>query len=98
LPDPGKEDLERIVHNHFSPGESREEMADAADAVSMEEIDAVIAALVKRYEDHQNRGELIATDQLLNAIYLAQAGVDDILQRKQLLDTVFEHLSRSMRR
>jgi hypothetical protein len=64
----------------------------------MEEIDAVIAALVKRYEDHQYRGELIATDQLLNAIYLAQAGVDDILQRKQLLDTVFEHLSRSMRR
>jgi MoxR-like ATPase len=97
LPDPGRPDLERIVSKHFNPTQPDSEMAAFEDTVSLDQIEEVIEILINRYEDDQSKGGLIATDQLLNAIYLAHSGVD-ILQNEQLLKTVFEHLSRSMRR
>lgn len=96
LPDPSGGDLERIVRNHFRQDSAEEEDA-IPDDPSVADIEQAISQLLAHYEATQGRGELVATDQLLNGIYLAHTGVD-VMGRAQLLRSIFESLGRSGRR
>ena len=96
LPDPSGEELERIVRNHFR-SDSAEEESSSSDGPSVADVEQAIGRLLSHYNDIQSRGELVATDQLLNGIYLARTGVD-VLGREQLLRSIFESLGRSGRR
>lgn len=96
LPDPGSDELERIVRNHFQ-SDPAEDAISPTEGPSAAAVEQVIGRLLAHYDDIQERGELVATDQLLNGIYLARAGVD-VLGRELLLKTIFESLGRSGRR
>lgn len=81
IPEPTTEDLVRIVNNHLHK-------LDGSDRIT---IDNRILQLFKKGRDS---GDLLATDQLLNAIFLDDHGVDISTEDyKALVSTVFRSLT-----
>lgn len=78
IPEPTPADLERIVNNHFR----------SLDQASRE----AIQPLIERFTQRRELGDL-ATDQLLNAVFLAAQGVDISADRQDLEGTVFRPLT-----
>jgi MoxR-like ATPase len=78
IPEPTPQDLERIVDNHFQKLD--------------EETKQAILPLIQKFNQRRELGDL-ATDQLLNAIYLAAQGVNILADRQDLESTVFHNLS-----
>lgn len=78
IPEPTPADLERIVNNHFR----------SLDQASRE----AIQPLIERFTQRRELGDL-ATDQLLNAVFLAAQGVDISADRQDLAETVFRPLT-----
>lgn len=78
IPEPTPADLERIVDNHFH----------SLDQASRD----AIQPLIERFTQRRELGDL-ATDQLLNAVFLAAQGVDISADRQDLAETVFRPLT-----
>ena len=76
---PTSEKLAKIVAQHFG---------DPA----IKEVEAFVKKLIEEVKRRQDEGENVATDQLLNAVYLLTKGVL-VLEKKQLLDAVLQSLS-----
>jgi MoxR-like ATPase len=49
-------------------------------------------ALINQFVERREAGPM-ATDQLLNAVYLVTRGIDPLAEREQLLEALFRHLS-----
>jgi len=78
IPEPTPDDLEFIVNNHFRKLDERSR--------------AAILPLIERFEKRRKLGDL-ATDQLLNAVFLAAQGVDISADRQDLEATVYRPLT-----
>jgi len=93
IEDPKGDRLRDIVIAHIEEATT----AAAADAeTKRDNLSTEVKALIKKFEDDRDkRGNLLATDQLLNAVYLItrkQAAVGD--ERKRILETVLRELGR----
>lgn len=78
IPEPTPADLERIVTNHFQRLNETER--------------ATVTRLIERFEKRRDLGDL-ATDQLLNAVFLAGQGVDISTSHSELEATVYRPLT-----
>jgi MoxR-like ATPase len=78
-----REKLQTIVQAYFEDGKSEEERAQVAERHKV---------LLDAFTSRLSAGHLLATDQLLNAIFLAANGVHEMLSREDLADLVMKSL------
>ncbi|MEL7038277.1 MAG: MoxR family ATPase [Cyanobacteria bacterium J06592_8] len=90
MEEPNAQRLEEIVKAHFS----QEKNGAARIAKSEELIEELIEKFVKKRSDH-SKGDL-ATDQLLNAVYLIlRERTPDLTNRENLIDRLWKYLNSS---
>ncbi len=95
MEEPGKDRLTQIVNAHFQQQVEQDgEEAVASTMPSEKVIETLIEDFITKRND-RTRGDL-ATDQLLNAVYLVMRERDvDLKSRKDLIDRLWKHLSSS---
>jgi hypothetical protein len=82
IPDPDQARLEKIVAAHLG-------MADPDKPDGRTE-------LIERYLKKQNNGQLVATDQLLNALFLVTRGnIPAGSERERMVDALLKELDRT---
>ena len=81
MPNPRQEGLKTIVESHF--GEAKFQQAN-------EKISVLVRDFVKKTENNED----LATDQLLNVIYMLTGGEDSVLSEEQLKELLFRSLSK----
>src|SRR5579883_2439163 len=81
---PGPEKLEAIVENHLK-----------LNPELLESVKGLIKGLVADFDEERKKGGDLATDQLLNAVYLASRGID-LRDQKAVREAVLMHLGKSV--
>ena len=93
IPEPGKDQLEKIVEAHFRNDDDNNDNKEGNKKIAIKKDDKQVKDIIDTFLKKRDEGEL-ANDQLLNAIYLViGARIPEGKDREKLIDVLLQYLT-----